>query len=206
MGLFARQTCAFFEIHKARYLDAIWVSDVVQYNPQGCFIKFYGLGCSGGLCVLLGASDHPHHAGRRVHGLQTCLTSSQTCTMHSKQRMNGLLWRKDDRIIWQFGSHTGTWLVLCAWRRQSWFLPHSLQARHFLHILCTQMDSHFKKEQIDTLFVYVGLLQAGFWGGWVVQRGSHPFFEGCSTTFFFTLLRAYTIFFSGASWWALLNV
>jgi len=40
-----------------------------------------------------------------------------------------------------------------------------LQARHFLHILCTQMDSHFKKEQIDTLFVYVGLLQAGFWGG-----------------------------------------
>jgi len=54
--------------------------------------------------------------------------------------------------------------ALCI-RRQSWFLPHSLQARHFLHILCTQMDSHFKKEQIDTLFVYVGLLQAGFWGG-----------------------------------------
>ena len=50
------------------------------------------------------------------------------------------------------------------------------------------MDSHFKKEQIGTLFVYVGLLQGGFWGGWVVQRGSHPFFEGCSTTFSFALL------------------
>jgi len=40
--------------------------------------------------VLLGTSDHPHHAGRRVHGLQTCLTSSQICTMHFKQHMNGL--------------------------------------------------------------------------------------------------------------------
>jgi len=47
------------------------------------------------------------------------------------------------------------------------------------------MDGDLKKEQIDTLFVRVGLLQGGFWGGWVVQRGSHPFFEGCSTTFFF---------------------
>jgi hypothetical protein len=47
------------------------------------------------------------------------------------------------------------------------------------------MDADFKKEQIDTLFVRVGLLQGGFWGGWVVQRGSHPFFEVCSTTFFF---------------------
>jgi len=47
------------------------------------------------------------------------------------------------------------------------------------------MDGELKKEQIDTLFVRVGLLQGGFWGGWVVQRGSHPFFEGCSITFFF---------------------
>ena len=47
------------------------------------------------------------------------------------------------------------------------------------------MDGDLKKEQIDTLFVRVGLLQGGFWGGWVVQRGSHPFFEGCSITFFF---------------------
>jgi len=42
------------------------------------------------------------------------------------------------------------------------------------------MDGELKKEQIDTLFVRGGLLQGGFWGGWVVQRGSHPFFEGCS--------------------------
>jgi len=47
------------------------------------------------------------------------------------------------------------------------------------------MDGELKKEQIDTLFVCVGLLQGGFWGGWVVQRGSTHFFEGCSTTFFF---------------------
>jgi len=47
------------------------------------------------------------------------------------------------------------------------------------------MDGKLKKEQIDTLFVRVGLLQGGFWGGWVVQMGSHPFFEGCSTTFEF---------------------
>jgi hypothetical protein len=53
------------------------------------------------------------------------------------------------------------------------------------------MDGELKKgagEQIDTLFVRVGLLQGGFWGGWVVQRGSHPYFEGCSTTFIFALL------------------
>ena len=31
----------------ARHLDAICVSAVVQYNPQGCFVKFYGLGCWG---------------------------------------------------------------------------------------------------------------------------------------------------------------
>jgi hypothetical protein len=36
------------------------------------------------------------------------------------------------------------------------------------------MDGELKKEQIDTLFVRVDLLQGGFWGGWVVQRGSHP--------------------------------
>jgi hypothetical protein len=50
------------------------------------------------------------------------------------------------------------------------------------------MDGELKMEQIDTFFVRVGLLQGGLWGGWVVQRGSHPFFEGCSTTFFFALL------------------
>jgi hypothetical protein len=52
------------------------------------------------------------------------------------------------------------------------------------------MDGELKKEQIDTLFVRVGLLQGGIWGGWVVQRESHPFFEGCSTTFFFALLES----------------
>ena len=37
----------FLKTMEARCLDAIWVSGVVQYNPQGCFIKFYGLGCWG---------------------------------------------------------------------------------------------------------------------------------------------------------------
>jgi len=47
------------------------------------------------------------------------------------------------------------------------------------------MDGELKMEQIDTFFVRVGLLQGGFWGGWVVQRGSHPFFEGGVPLLFF---------------------
>ena len=37
----------FLKTMEARCLDAIWVSGVVQYNPQGCLAKFYGLGCWG---------------------------------------------------------------------------------------------------------------------------------------------------------------
>jgi len=32
-----------------------------------------------------------------------------------------------------------------------------------------QMDAYLKKEQIDTLFVWVGELEGGF-GGWVVGQ------------------------------------
>ena len=46
------------------------------------------------------------------------------------------------------------------------------------------MDGELKMEQIDTFFVRVGLLQGGFWGGWVVQRGSHPFLRGVPLLFF----------------------
>ena len=37
----------FLKSMEARCLDTIWVAGVVQYNPQGCFAKFYGLGCWG---------------------------------------------------------------------------------------------------------------------------------------------------------------
>jgi len=33
-----------------------------------------------------------------------------------------------------------------------------------------QMDAYLKKEQIGTLFVWVGALEGGF-GGWVVGQG-----------------------------------
>jgi len=47
---------------KARYLDAIWVSGVVQYNPQGCFIKFYGLICWGWAVVGSDSWDFQKYA------------------------------------------------------------------------------------------------------------------------------------------------
>ena len=50
------------------------------------------------------------------------------------------------------------------------------------------MDGDLKKEQIDTLFVRVGLLQGGFWGGGVVQRGPTHFLRGVPLLFFFALL------------------
>jgi len=36
-----------------------------------------------------------------------------------------------------------------------------------------QMDAYLKKEQIGTLFVWVGKLEGGF-GGWVVSQGCPP--------------------------------
>jgi len=47
---------------EARCLDAIWVSGVVQYNPQGCFIKFYGLGCWGWAVVGSDSWDFQKYA------------------------------------------------------------------------------------------------------------------------------------------------
>ena len=37
----------FLKSMDARYLYSIWISGVVQYNPQRCSAKFYGLGCWG---------------------------------------------------------------------------------------------------------------------------------------------------------------
>jgi hypothetical protein len=58
-----------------------------------------------------------------------------------------------------------------------------------------QMDAYLKKEQIGTLFVWVGALEGGFGGG--VLRGVHPKKYTCRPKKN-TLLRVYTDF-SGAS-------
>ena len=51
------------------------------------------------------------------------------------------------------------------------------------------MDGELKKEQIDTLFVRVGLLQGGFCGlgGWF-RGGPTHFLRGVPLLFFFALL------------------
>eukprot|EP00983_Pelagomonas_calceolata_P005510 179669-Pelagomonas_calceolata.AAC.2 len=35
-----------------------------------------------------------------------------------------------------------------------------------------QMDAEFKEEQIDTLLVWIGALEGGFWGGWESESAS----------------------------------
>ena len=49
------------------------------------------------------------------------------------------------------------------------------------------MDGELKKEQIDTLFVHVGLLQGEFWGGWF-RGGPTNFLRGVPLLFFALLL------------------
>ena len=51
------------------------------------------------------------------------------------------------------------------------FCPITLQ--HFQVLMSMQMDAEMKKEQIGTLFVWVGALEGGF-GGWVVPQGAPP--------------------------------
>jgi hypothetical protein len=55
---------------------------------------------------------------------------------------------------------------MCAWASLSQFLPHNSATLQF-QVLSMQMDAKFIKEQIGTLFVWVGALEGGF-GGWVV--------------------------------------
>ena len=49
-------------------------------------------------------------------------------------------------------------------------LPHNSATLQFQVLMSMQMDAYLKKEQIGTLFVWVGALEGGF-GGWVVGQG-----------------------------------
>jgi hypothetical protein len=78
---------------EARCLDAIRVSGVVQYNPQGCFIKFYGLGCWG--WAVMGSDS------RDFQKVCNYCTSFKTPFWHPKKSV----WDDLDRVtfsqIWQ---------------------------------------------------------------------------------------------------------
>ena len=45
------------------------------------------------------------------------------------------------------------------------FLPHNSATLQFQVLMSMQMDAYLKKEQIGTLFVRVGALGDGYWGG-----------------------------------------
>jgi hypothetical protein len=60
---------------------------------------------------------------------------------------------------------------MCAWASVSQFLAHNCATRQFQVLMSMQMDACLKKEQIGTLFVWVGAPEGGV-GGWV--RGVQP--------------------------------
>ena len=53
------------------------------------------------------------------------------------------------------------------------FLPHNSAASQSMVVVSMQMDAYLKKEQIGTLFVWVGHWKGGLGGGWWV-RGVQP--------------------------------
>ena len=55
----------------------------------------------------------------------------------------------------------GAWKGRFAGASVPLFLPHNFQGDHLLVVLDMQMDAHFKKEQIGTLFISVGALEGG---------------------------------------------
>ena len=64
-------------------------------------------------------------------------------------------------------------MVICAWASVSRFLLHNSATVQFQVLMSMQMDAEFKKEQIGTLFVWVGALEGEF-GGLVVPQGCPP--------------------------------
>ena len=64
----------------------------------------------------------------------------------------------------------GCLVVMCAWASVSQFLPHNSATLQFQVLISMQMDAYLKKEQIVTLFVWVGAPEGGV-GGWVVGQG-----------------------------------
>ena len=67
----------------------------------------------------------------------------------------------------------GAWQVMCAWASVSQFLPHNSATHQFQVLMSMQMDAYLRKEQIGTLFVWVGHWKGGLGGGWWV-RGVQP--------------------------------
>jgi len=58
------------------------------------------------------------------------------------------------------------WPIVGCMSTVSQFSPHNSTASQSLVVVKMQMDAHLKKEQIATLFVWVGAL-----GEWVVPQG-----------------------------------
>ena len=63
----------------------------------------------------------------------------------------------------------GAWQAMYARASASQFLPHNSAANQYLAVLNMQLDVEFEKEQIGTLFVWVGLVLGPRGGG--CQRG-----------------------------------
>ena len=59
---------------------------------------------------------------------------------------------------------------VCGWASVSPFLPRYSATLQFQVLMSMQMDAYLKKEQIGTLFVWVGAPEGGV-GGWVVGQG-----------------------------------
>jgi hypothetical protein len=59
---------------------------------------------------------------------------------------------------------------MCAWASVSLVFAPQLCNTSVSGLDDMQMDAEFKKEQIGTLFVWVGALEGGL-GGWVVGQG-----------------------------------
>jgi len=79
---------------------------------------------------------------------------------------------------------------MSVWASVSQFLPHNSATFEFQVLMSMQMDAKFNKEQIGTLFFWVGALEGGV-GGWVVGRGVKPKNRTCLPSEFFSCLLTY---------------
>ena len=63
--------------------------------------------------------------------------------------------------MWDCASQLWVPGVTCAWASISQFLSHNSATLQFQVLMSMQMDAYLKKEQIGTLFVWVGALERG---------------------------------------------
>jgi len=77
----------------------------------------------------------------------------------------------------------GAWQVMYARASASQFLPHNSSASQSMVVVSMQMDAYLKKEQIGTLFVWVGPREGGFRGG--EGKGDQPKYGPPVHYFFF---------------------